>query len=180
MHSVPLTQLPQHPTASIGSPSITSNTDLLEAVSKQALVSNDIDEFPSFSSPEHTNSVFDGPSNILTYTTGPLAAALINYHHQTYPNNYLISNPSSINIGSPIHERIETEHDSMCTAPTSFHKDSIYPANDSPNDAPPIFRNVLHVAIMYGTFKIILNFFFEIFCLLKIKEMIYSLLFIFI
>jgi hypothetical protein len=92
LHSLPLTQLSQHPTASFGSPSVTSNTDLLEAVSKQALISNEIDEFPSISSPEATNSImFDTPSSVLTYTTGPLAAALINYHHQTYPNTYLMS-----------------------------------------------------------------------------------------
>jgi hypothetical protein len=151
IHPLPITQLPPHPTTSFGSPSITSNTDLLEAASKQALISNDMDEFPSISSPEQTNSMFDAPSSILTYTTGPLAAALINYHHQTYPNNCIISNPSSVNIGSPIHERFETEIDSMFTPPTSLNKESFYPTNDSPNDAPPIFRNVLHVAIMYGT-----------------------------
>jgi hypothetical protein len=92
IHPLPITQLPPHPTTSFGSPSITSNTDLLEAASKQALISNDMDEFPSISSPEQTNSVFDAPSSILTYTTGPLAAALINYHHQTYPSNNLKSN----------------------------------------------------------------------------------------
>jgi hypothetical protein len=102
---------------------------------------------------------------MLTYTTGPLSAALINYHHQTsYPNNHVISNPSSLNIGSPIHECTEIEHDSMFTPPTSLNKESIYPANDSPNDAPPIFRNILHVAIMYGKYKtydliLIKNFF---------------------
>jgi hypothetical protein len=120
-----------------------------------------MDEFPSISSPEQTNTVFETPSNVLTYTTGPLSAALINYHHQIYSNNHVISNPSSINIGSPIHERIETEHDSMCTAPTSLHKEPIYAINDSPNDAPPIFRNILHVAIMYGkSIKYINHFFF--------------------
>ncbi len=77
--------------------------------------------------------------------------ALINYHHQTHLNNHLTSNPSSINIGSsPINERMETEHDSMFTAPASLNKESVYPTSDSPNDAPPIFRNVLHVAVMYG------------------------------
>jgi hypothetical protein len=105
------------------------------------------------SSPEHTNSVFDASSSFLTYTTGPLAAALINYHHQTYPSNYLTSNPSSINIGSSMNERIETEHDSMTTAATSLNKEGGYPRSDSLNDAPPIFRNVLHVAIMYGKKK---------------------------
>jgi hypothetical protein len=105
--------------------------------------------------------MFDTPSSVLTYTTGPLAAALINYHHQTYPNTYLMSNPSSINIGSPIHECIETEYESMCTAPTSLNKESMYPINDSPNDAPPIFRNVLHVAIMYGKYRTYINNFFE-------------------
>jgi hypothetical protein len=75
---------------------------------------------------------------------------LINCHHQVYPNNHVISNPSSLNIGSSINERIETEPDSMFTAVTSFNKETGYPTSDSPNDAPPIFRNVLHVAIMYG------------------------------
>lgn len=153
MHPLPPTQPTLHPTTSLGSPSITSNTDLLEAVSKQALVSNDIDELPSISSPEQTISVFDGPSSVLTYTTGPLAAALINglHHHQhNCSNGHYASNPSSANIGSPIHERMEIEHESMFTAPTTFNKESVYPTSDSPNDAPPIFRNVLHVAIMYG------------------------------
>ncbi|CAF4515881.1 unnamed protein product, partial [Rotaria magnacalcarata] len=36
------TQPPAHQTTSFGSPSITSNTDLLEAVSKQALISDDM------------------------------------------------------------------------------------------------------------------------------------------
>ena len=150
MHPLPPTQPTLHPSTSLGSPSITSNTDLLEAVSKQALVSNDVDELPSISSPEQTISVFDVPSSILTYTTGPLAAALINGHHHSCSNAHFTSNPSSVNIGSPIHERMEIEHDSMFTATASLNKDSVYPTSDSPNDAPPIFRNVLHVAIMYG------------------------------
>lgn len=152
VHPLPPTQIPPHPSSSFGSPSITSNTDLLEAVSKQALVGNDMDEYTSISSPEHTNSIFDASGSALTYATGPLAAALINYHHQTYPNNHIISNQSSLNIGSPIHECIETEHDSMFTPATSLNKEPLYPSNDSPNDAPPIFRNVLHVAIMYGKY----------------------------
>jgi hypothetical protein len=115
-----------------------------------------MDEFPSMSSPEQSNAIFDAPSNMLTYTTGPLAAALINYHHQIYPNNYITSNPCSMNIGSTMNERIEIEHDSMFTAPTSFSKEAIYPTSDSPNDAPPIFRNVLHVAIMYGKYLTII------------------------
>jgi hypothetical protein len=117
------------------------------------LISNDTDELPSISSPEQINSIFDAPTNGLTHTTGPLAAALINYHHQTYPNNHITSNLSSINIGSN-NERMETEHDSMFTAPTSLTKESVYPTSDSPNDAPPIFRNILHVAVMYGKYKI--------------------------
>ena len=79
--------------------------------------------------------------------------ALMNYHQQAHSNNHLTSNPSSINIGSPMTERLENEHDSMITAPTSFNKESVYPTSDSPNDAPPIFRNVLHVAIMYGMYR---------------------------
>ncbi|CAF3235541.1 unnamed protein product [Rotaria socialis] len=146
---MPQTQLPAHQTTSFGSPSITSNTDLLEAVSKQALISDDMDELPTISSPEQSNSLHDAPSNVLTYTTGPLSAALINYHHQTYPNSHSIPNPSSVNVGSPINERIDSEYESMFTVPTSFNKESIYPTSDSPNDGPPIFRNVLHVAIMY-------------------------------
>lgn len=134
------------PAGSAGSPSLTSNTDLLEAVSKQALVSNDTDELPSLSSPEHTTSMFDAASSVLTYTTGPLAAALINHHQQ----HTLPSQPSSLLIGSLLNERPDTEHDSMFTAATSLYRESIYPASDSPNDAAPIFRNVLHVAIMYG------------------------------
>jgi hypothetical protein len=127
-------------------------------VSKQALVSNDTDEPPSFSSPEPTNSMHDASSTALTYTTGPLAAALINYHHhQTYPNSHLISNQSSLNIGSSMTERMEIEHDSMFTAQSSFNKDMTYPTSDSPNDAPPIFRNVLHVAIIYGKNQFDLN-----------------------
>jgi hypothetical protein len=97
--------------------------------------------------------MFDAASSVLTYTTGPLAAALINYHHQTYPSNYLTSNPSSLNVGSSTNERVEMEHESMFTAPTSFNKEGGYPTSDSPNDAPPIFRNVLHVAIIYGKKK---------------------------
>jgi hypothetical protein len=100
--------------------------------------------------------LFDPSSIVLTHTTGPLAAALINYHYQTYPNNHITSNPSSINIGSN-NERIETEHDSMFTAPTSLTKESVYPTSDSPNDAPPIFRNILHVAVMYGKYDLISN-----------------------
>ena len=150
LHPLTPTQAPLHPCASFGSPSITSNTDLLEAVSKQALVSNDIDELPSLSSPEQTTSVFDGPSHVLTYTTGPLSAALINGHHHIYPNGHCNLNSSPINLGSSNHERTDTEQESMFTAQTSFNKESIYPTSESPNDAPPIFRNVLHVAIMYG------------------------------
>lgn len=152
VHPLPITQLSPHPTTSVGSPSLTSNTDLLEGASKQALISNEMEEFPSVSSPEQTTSMFDATSSILTHTTGPLAAALINYHHQNYPNACLGSNPSSNNVGSPMHERFDTELDSMFTAPTSLNKEPFYPANDSPNDAPPIFRNVLHVAIMYGKY----------------------------
>lgn len=123
-------------------------------MSKQALVSNDMDELPGVSTPEQINNStqFEPPNNVLTYTTGPLAVALMNYHHQTQSNNQLISNLSSTNIGSSINERGETEHDSMFTAPTSLNKESVYPTSDSPNDAPPIFRNVLHVAIMYGKY----------------------------
>lgn len=149
-HPLTPTQAPLHPSASFGSPSITSNTDLLEAVSKQALVSNDNEELPSISSPEQTTSVFDGPSNVLTYTTGPLSAALINGHHHTYPNGHFPSNPSPINLTLSNQDRVDNEHDSMFTAQTSFNKETPYPTSDSPNDAPPIFRNVLHVAIMYG------------------------------
>ena len=139
-HSNPLSQLPTHPRTSGGSPSITSNTEL-EAVSKQALASNETDEFTSVSSPEQTHVMFELPnSSTLSCTTGPLSAALIN-HHQTYSTNLL---------GSPIHERTETELDSMFTAPTSLNKELIFPLNDIPQDVPPIFRNVLHVAIMYG------------------------------
>lgn len=144
IHPLPPTQSPIHPSTSFGSPSITSNTDLLEAVSKQALISNDTDDPPSLSSPEHTMSMVDASSSALTNTTGPLAAALINYHH------HLTSNLSSLNIGSSMNERIEIEHDSMFTAQTSLNKDVGYSNSDSPNDAPPIFRNVLHVAIIYG------------------------------
>ncbi|CAF3718220.1 unnamed protein product [Adineta steineri] len=149
IHPLPPTQPTAHTNTSFGSPSITSNTDLLEVYSKQALFSNDTDEQPSISSPEHTTSMFDAASSILTYTTGPLAAALINCHHHTHSNNHLTSNPSSINIGSSIHDRCDTEHESMFTAATSFNKETKYPTSDSPNDAPPIFRNVLHVAITY-------------------------------
>jgi hypothetical protein len=98
--------------------------------------------------------MYDVSSTVLTYTTGPLAAALINYHHhhQAYPNSHIISNPSSLNIGSSMTERMEMEHDSIFTPATtsSFNKESSYPTSDSPNDAPPIFRNILHVAIIYG------------------------------
>ena len=146
IHPLPPTQVHSHTNTSFGSPSITSNTDLLEGYSKQALFSNDTDEPQSLSSPEHTTSMFDAASCVLTYTTGPLAAALINAHQHTH----LTSNPSSLNINSPIRERCETGHDSMFTAATSFHKEIKYPTSDSPNDAPPIFRNVLHLAIMYG------------------------------
>ena len=45
----------------------------------------------------------------------------------------------------------------MFTAPTSLTKESVYPTSDSPNDAPPIFRNILHVAIMYGKYDLISN-----------------------
>jgi hypothetical protein len=149
-HPLTPTQLPLHTTLSFGSPSITSNTDLLEAVSKQALISNGNDDSPSISSPDQSTSLLDGPNSILTHTTGPLAAALINGQQHAYSNGHFLSNPSSNHIGSSIHERHETEHDSMFTAPASFNKESIYPTSDSPTDAPPIFRNVLHVAIMYG------------------------------
>jgi hypothetical protein len=94
--------------------------------------------------------MLDALSSVLTYTTGPLAAALINCHHQAYPNNHLTSNPSSLNVGPPSNERFEMEQDTMFTAPTTFNKDVGYPTSDSPNEAPPIFRNVLHVAIIYG------------------------------
>jgi hypothetical protein len=144
IHPLPTTQLSAQINTSLGSTSVTSNTDLLEAYSKQALFGNDTDEQPSISSPEHTTSMFDAASSILTSTTGPLAAALINCHNHTHPNNYLPSNPSSMN------ERFEMEQDSMFTAATSLNKGTGYPTSDSPNDAPPIFRNVLHVAIMYG------------------------------
>lgn len=148
IHSLPSTQpTVHHSSTSFGSPSITSNTDLLEAVSKQALASNDTDELPSCSSPEPTNSIHDASSSVLTYTTGPLAAALMNCHHHSHStntNSYLTSNPPSFN------ERNDLEHESMFTAATSFYKDSIYSTGDSPNCAPPIFRNVLHVAIIYG------------------------------
>ncbi len=150
VHPLPSTQLPAQINTSFGSTSVTSNTDLLEAYSKQALFGNDTDEQPSISSPEHTTSMFDAASSILTSTTGPLAAALINCHNHTYPNNYLPSNPSSINVGSSMNERFEMEQDSMFTAATSLNKGTGYPTSDSFNDAPPIFRNVLHVAIMYG------------------------------
>jgi hypothetical protein len=113
-------------------------------------VSNDTDDPVSFSSPEPTNSMYDVSSTVLTSTTGPLAAALMNSHHQVYPTTHLTSNPSSLNVGSSMTERTDMEHDSMFTAATSFNRESSYPVSDSPNDAPPIFRNVLHVAIIYG------------------------------
>jgi len=95
--------------------------------------------------------MFDASSSVLTYTTGPLAAALINCHHQTYPNNHLTSNQSSLNVGSSLtNERTEMEHETMFTAATSPNREISYPISDSPNDAPPIFRNILHVAIIYG------------------------------
>jgi hypothetical protein len=62
-----------------------------------------------------------------------------------------------LNIGSSTNERIDMEHDSMFTAATNLNKDTGYPPSDSPNDAPPIFRNVLHIAIIYGK----KNFVFE-------------------
>lgn len=149
--SHPLPNVPTVNNGSAGSPSITSNTDLLEAVSKQALVSNDTDEGRSLSSPEHTTSMFDAASSIFTSTTGPLSIALMHHHQQSiHPN--VTSNSSSFHLGLSSHERTETEHDSMFTAPTSFYRGetSIYTNTDSPNDSPPIFRNVLHLAIMYG------------------------------
>ncbi|CAF3384124.1 unnamed protein product [Rotaria sp. Silwood1] len=33
-----------------------------------------------------------------------------NYHHQTYPNMHVTSNSSTMNVGSPINERIENEY----------------------------------------------------------------------
>ena len=92
------------------------------------------------------------PSSILTYTTGPLAAALINGHPNTYTNGHFTSNGSSINMGSTLHDRLDLEQDPMFTAPASLNKECVYPTSDSPNDAPPIFRNVLHVAVMYGKY----------------------------
>ena len=89
--------------------------------------------------------MFDATSSILTYTTGPLAAALINQHQHTFP-----SHSSSLHIGAAANERLDAEHESMFTAATSLYRESIYPTSDSPNEPPPIFRNVLHVAIMYG------------------------------
>lgn len=145
VHPLPPTQLVGHSNPSCGTPSITSNTDLLEVASKQALASNDTDERHSLSSPEPTTSFYDPPSSALTYTTGPLSAALINYHHQTHSNIHMLSNPPSSN-----NDRTDIEPDSMYTAPTSLNKDYSYPMSDSPNDAPPIFRNILHVAIIYG------------------------------
>lgn len=150
IHPLPPAQTSANQTQSFGSPSITSNTDILEGVSKQALISNDMEESPSISTPDQTNSVFDPPSSALTYTTGPLSAALINGHHHNHSNGHLISSSSPVNGGSPTHDRFDTEHESMFTAQTSLNKDCNYPTSDSPNDAPPIFRNVLHVAIMYG------------------------------
>ena len=132
---------------------MTSNTDLLEVVSKQALVSNDTDEFQSTSSPEQTVSMFDASSTVFPHTTGPLAAALIHHHQLALPSNRHPSNSSSFNAALSINERPETEQESMCTAATSFYKETGYPTSDSLNDAPPIFRNVLHVAIMYGKTK---------------------------
>ena len=150
IHPLPVAQVLVHSIPSCGTPSITSNTDLLEAASKQALVSNDTDERQSISSPEPTGSFHDPSNYALTYTTGPLSAALINYHHhhhQPQSSNHVTSNPSSIN------DRTDIEHDSMFTAPTSFNREMTYPNIESPNDAPPIFRNILHVAIIYGTKK---------------------------
>lgn len=117
------------------------------------MISNDIDELPTISSSEQTNPVFDEPSTLLSYTTGPLSAAIINGHHHAYPNNHLPSNLTGMYVGSPIHERIEAEYDSMFTAQGSLNKELVYPTSDSPNDAPPIFRNILHVAIMYGKYQ---------------------------
>lgn len=148
-HQLPTTQPPFNLNTSLGTSSITSNTDLLEAYSKQALVSNDTDDAPSLSTPECTNSMSDLLNNTLTYTTGPLSAALINYH-QVHPNSHLTPNPSSTNTGSFTNERFETEHDPASMTAPIFNKDVMYPTHDSPNGAPAIFRNVLHVAIMYG------------------------------
>ena len=145
IHPLLPTQLLVHSIPSCGTPSISSNTDLLEVASKQALVSNDTDDPHSLSSPEPTNSFHDPSSSALTYTTGPLSAALINYHHQTHSSGHIVSNPPSSN-----NDRMDLEPDSMYTAPTSLNKDNSYPTSDSPNDAPPIFRNILHVAIIYG------------------------------
>ena len=150
--SHPLPNVPTLNNGSAGSPSITSNTDLLEAVSKQALVSNDTDEGRSLSSPEHTTSMFDAASSIFTSTTGPLSIALMHHHHQQSIHPNVTSNSSSFHFGLSSQERTDTEHDSMFTAPTSFYRGetSIYSTTDSPNESPPIFRNVLHLAIMYG------------------------------
>ena len=147
---LPIIQAPLHPANSIGSPSVTSNTDLLEVMSKQALVSNDTDEFLSTSSPEPTVSMFDASSTAFTHTTGPLAAALIHNHQLALPSNRHPSNSSSFNAAMSINERPEMEQESMFTATTSFYKEAGYPTSDSLNDGPPIFRNILHVAIIYG------------------------------
>lgn len=156
-HSLSTTQPPTTSNISYSSRSITSNTELLEAYSKQALVSNDTDDPASLSSAEHSNITNDLPSNILTSTTGPLSAALINCHNQNCPNNHLTSNSTSHNIGSSMSERIEAEYDSLLTTVPTSKKEIGCTINDSPNDAPPIFRNVLHVAILYGKANIYFN-----------------------
>ena len=153
VHSIPPMQPPVNSTTSFRTPSTTSNTELLEGISKQALVSSGVDELPSMSSPEQTNSIFDAASSLLTYTSSSLTAASINCYQQTHPNIHLTSNSSTIHFGTPIHEHPEIEHDSISTAPTSLNKDFISPRNDSPHDVPPIFRNVLHVAIVYGKYR---------------------------
>ncbi|CAF4998930.1 unnamed protein product [Rotaria sp. Silwood1] len=125
-----------------GSPSITSNTDLLEAYSKQALVSYDTDDPPSISSIEHQNN------HILTSST---ATIINNQQYTINQNNNIKTNLSSHNITSSINDPIENDNDSIYTSipATTFNKQIRYTNNDSPNDAPPIFRNVLHVAIIY-------------------------------
>ncbi|CAF1017282.1 unnamed protein product [Didymodactylos carnosus] len=120
-----------------GTPSLTSNTDLIEAVSKEGLL-----ETNSLSNNNGNSIIINecclssdavcettAAHSALTQRTGPLAAALMEHASAT---------PSPINFNT-----------ADSGGGFELEKTATRSAPDSPSDAPPIFRNILHVAIIY-------------------------------